>query len=74
MFYPLTISLENFTFEENSVGRHRKDDVKWLREKIRSDLKDDFIFELRRLTNADHLLKDWLEQTIVSVNAAVLQR
>ncbi|KAF9390467.1 hypothetical protein CPB97_009177 [Podila verticillata] len=64
LFYPLTISLENFTFEENSVGRHRKDDVKWLREKIRSDLKDDFIFELRRLTNADHLLKDWLEQTI----------
>ncbi|KAG0357941.1 hypothetical protein BG005_002930 [Podila minutissima] len=64
LFYPLTISIENFTFEENSYGRQRKEDVKWLSEKTRSDLKDDFIFELRRLTNTDHLLKDWLEQTI----------
>ncbi|KAG0339299.1 hypothetical protein BG004_006877 [Podila humilis] len=64
LYYPLAISDENFSFEDSSMGRKRKEDVKWLKDKVSSPLKEKFIFELRRLTNADHLLKDWLEQTV----------
>ncbi|KAF9419367.1 hypothetical protein BGZ94_009435, partial [Podila epigama] len=64
IYYPLAISCENYVFEDSPAGRKRRDDVLWLQQQVRSDIKEDFIFELRRLTNADHLLKDWLEQTV----------
>ncbi|KAF9937669.1 hypothetical protein BGZ67_001000 [Mortierella alpina] len=64
LYYPLTISSENFTFENSSSGQKRKADVAILKKAVYSPLKEDFIFELRRLTNPDHLLKDWLEQTV----------
>ncbi|KAF9965129.1 hypothetical protein BGZ70_005357 [Mortierella alpina] len=64
LYYPLTISSENFTFENSSSGQKRKADVASLKKAVYSPLKEDFIFELRRLTNPDHLLKDWLEQTV----------
>ncbi|KAF8937820.1 hypothetical protein BGZ58_002088 [Dissophora ornata] len=64
LYYPLTISAENYTFERSPSGEKRKVDVEQLKKAIYSPLKEDFIFELRRLTNPDHLLKDWLEQTV----------
>ncbi|KAF9955057.1 hypothetical protein BGZ72_004086 [Mortierella alpina] len=64
LYYPLTISSENFTFENSSSGQKREADVASLKKAVYSPLKEDFIFELRRLTNPDHLLKDWLEQTV----------
>ncbi|KAG0005263.1 hypothetical protein BGZ65_011584, partial [Modicella reniformis] len=64
LYYPLTISAENYTFEKNPSGAKRRDDVAKLKKAIHSPLKAEFIFELRRLTNPEHLLKDWLEQTV----------
>ncbi|KAG0369575.1 hypothetical protein BGZ54_009551 [Gamsiella multidivaricata] len=64
LYYPLTISAENYAFEKSPSGEKRKSDVAVLKRTIYSPLKEDFIFELRRLTNPDHLLKDWLEQTV----------
>ncbi|KAF9401271.1 hypothetical protein BGX21_002182 [Mortierella sp. AD011] len=64
LYYPLTISAENYSFEKNPSGEKRKADVDMLKKSIHSPLKEDFIFELRRLTNPEHLLKDWLEQTV----------
>ncbi|KAF9116341.1 hypothetical protein BGX27_003334 [Mortierella sp. AM989] len=64
LYYPLTISAENYSFERNPQGERRKADVDMLKKSVSSPLKEDFIFELRRLTNPDHLLKDWLEQTV----------
>ncbi|KAF9360792.1 hypothetical protein BGX26_007743 [Mortierella sp. AD094] len=64
LYYPLTISAENYSFERNPSGEKRKADVDMLKKSVHSPLKEDFIFELRRLTNPDHLLKDWLEQTV----------
>ncbi|KAG0234361.1 hypothetical protein BGX31_004586 [Mortierella sp. GBA43] len=64
LYYPLTISAENYSFESSTAGRERREDVEKLKKMVHSPLKEDFIFELRRLTNPDHLLKDWLEQTM----------
>ncbi|KAG0303333.1 hypothetical protein BGZ98_006787, partial [Dissophora globulifera] len=64
LYYPLTISAENYTFERSSSGQKRKADVDALKKTIYSPLKEDFIFELRRLTNPDHLMKDWLDHTL----------
>jgi DNA-dependent protein kinase catalytic subunit len=61
----LTISAENYIFERDSAGERRKAEFIKLKREIASPLKEDFIFELRRLTNPEHLLKDWLEQTLV---------
>ncbi|KAF9155537.1 hypothetical protein BG015_009513 [Linnemannia schmuckeri] len=65
LYYPLTISAENYTFERDSAGERRKAEFTKLKREIASPLKEDFIFELRRLTNPEHLLKDWLEQTLI---------
>ncbi|KAG0293742.1 hypothetical protein BGZ96_002384 [Linnemannia gamsii] len=65
LYYPLTISAENYTFESDSPGEKRKAEFIKLKREIASPLKEDFIFELRRLTNPEHLLKDWLEQTLI---------
>ncbi|KAF9439193.1 hypothetical protein BGZ76_009365 [Entomortierella beljakovae] len=64
LYYPLTISAENYSFAKDSSGEKRRADVEILKKTISSPLKEDFIFELRRLTNPEHLLKDWLEQTV----------
>ncbi|KAI1315202.1 hypothetical protein EDD11_001140 [Mortierella claussenii] len=64
LYYPLTISAENYSFEQSTSGEKRKSDVALLKKAVQSPLKEDFIFELRRLTNPEHLLKDWLEQTV----------
>ncbi|KAF9918927.1 hypothetical protein BX616_004199 [Lobosporangium transversale] len=64
LYYPLTISAENFAFEQGPAGEKCMQDVAFLKKTVFSPLKEDFIFELRRLTNPDHLIKDWLEQTV----------
>ncbi|KAF9970692.1 hypothetical protein BGZ73_006560 [Actinomortierella ambigua] len=63
LYYPLSISSENFDFERNSMGERRRADVNELRKMIKSTTKERFIFELRRLTNPEHIIKDWFEQT-----------
>ncbi|KAF9909938.1 hypothetical protein EC991_007741 [Linnemannia zychae] len=65
LYYPLTISAENYSFEKDSAGDKRRVEFTKLKREIASPLKEDFIFELRRLTNPEHLLKDWLEQTLI---------
>ncbi|KAF9135211.1 hypothetical protein BGW39_004143 [Mortierella sp. 14UC] len=65
LYYPLTISAENYSFEKDAAGEKRRVEFTKLKREIASPLKEDFIFELRRLTNPEHLLKDWLEQTLV---------
>ncbi|KAG0205959.1 hypothetical protein BGX33_007637 [Mortierella sp. NVP41] len=65
LYYPLTISAENYTFERDSTGEKRKTEFLKLKREIASPVKEDFIFELRRLTNPEHLLKDWLDQTLM---------
>ncbi|KAG0254733.1 hypothetical protein BG011_005543 [Mortierella polycephala] len=64
LYYPLTISAENYSFERSAPGEKRKADVAKLKRAVYSPLKEDFIFELRRLTNPEHLVKDWLEQAV----------
>ncbi|KAF9184663.1 hypothetical protein BGZ51_003206 [Haplosporangium sp. Z 767] len=64
LYYPLTISAENYSFERSASGEKRKADVAKLKRAVHSPLKEDFIFELRRLTNPEHLVKDWLEQAV----------
>ncbi|KAF9945922.1 hypothetical protein BGZ65_010234, partial [Modicella reniformis] len=64
LYYPLMISAENFTFEKTQPGEKRREDVAKLKGIIHSPLKEKFMFELRRLTNPEHLLTDWLEQTV----------
>ncbi|KAG0257869.1 hypothetical protein DFQ27_004903 [Actinomortierella ambigua] len=63
LYYPLSISSENFDFEKSSTGERRRADVNELRKMIKSTTKERFIFELRRLTNPEHIVKDWFEQT-----------
>ncbi|KAG0050163.1 hypothetical protein BGZ83_005055 [Gryganskiella cystojenkinii] len=62
LYYPLTISSENYEFENSASGERRQANVAWLRKAVHSPLKEDFIFELRRLTNPEHLIKDFGEQ------------
>ncbi|KAG0227795.1 hypothetical protein BGW42_002714 [Actinomortierella wolfii] len=63
LYYPLSISSENFDFEKSSTGERRRADVNELRKMVRSTTKERFVFELRRLTNPEHIIKDWFEQT-----------
>ncbi|KAF9205542.1 hypothetical protein BGZ49_003876 [Haplosporangium sp. Z 27] len=60
----MPILSSNYSFEKSHSGEKRRADVETLKRSVCTPLKEDFIFELRRLTNPDHLLKDWLEQTV----------
>lgn len=54
-------------FENSATGEKLQSNVQTLKRLIHSPLKDDFILELRRLTNPEHILKDFVEQLRVIV-------
>ncbi|GJJ77035.1 DNA-dependent protein kinase catalytic subunit [Entomortierella parvispora] len=62
LYYPLTISSENYVFENSASGEKLRSNVQMLKKLVHSPLKEDFILELRRLTNPEHIMKDFAEQ------------
>lgn len=63
LFFPLSISSEQYVFNQDQNALAAKKKVEELKETLKSPLMEKFKFELKRLTEPAHIFKDWLERT-----------
>ncbi|GAB5585937.1 hypothetical protein Unana1_00837 [Umbelopsis nana] len=61
LYYPVAISKEHYHFDDNEQGRRQSKQVQIIWNYISSPLMDDFVTELRRLTNPEHIVKDFID-------------
>ncbi|KAM3580927.1 hypothetical protein VKS41_006986 [Umbelopsis sp. WA50703] len=61
LYYPMAISREHYKFENTKAGRRQAQQVQVVWSYLSSPLMNDFITELRRLTNPEHIVKDFID-------------
>ncbi|KAJ3289778.1 hypothetical protein HK104_007244 [Borealophlyctis nickersoniae] len=71
LFAPLSISSEQYVFGSDIAAQKSKKEVERLKNKTTSRRLVDMIRELKRLTNPDHIFKEWHDRTeaLISSNA-----
>ncbi|KAF7728429.1 hypothetical protein EC973_006107 [Apophysomyces ossiformis] len=61
VYYPFHISNEQFEANRDRLSRVSQQQIEKIKSIIRSPLMEDFTNELRRLTNPEHIVKDFIE-------------
>ncbi|KAI8930349.1 hypothetical protein BC831DRAFT_508515 [Entophlyctis helioformis] len=70
--FPLQISAGQYSF--STLSTITADDVEILLSRVKSPILDRFMLELRRMTEPEHIFKDWLEQTEALLDTKVPNR
>ncbi|KAJ3092198.1 hypothetical protein HK102_009852 [Quaeritorhiza haematococci] len=70
LYFPLSISSEQYQFGSSKSEQDKAEAVKRLQTKIHSDLLDEMMKELTRLTEPTHIFKDWLDQATGLITSA----
>jgi DNA-dependent protein kinase catalytic subunit len=65
LYYPMAISKEHYKFDDTEQGKMQSKRVQILWNSISSPLMNDFVTELRRLTNPEHIVKDFIDYAMV---------
>ncbi|KAG2173613.1 hypothetical protein INT43_005031, partial [Umbelopsis isabellina] len=61
LYYPMAISREHYRFESTKAGKRQEQQVQVVWSYLSSPIMNDFITELRRLTNPEHIVKDFID-------------
>jgi DNA-dependent protein kinase catalytic subunit len=61
----MAISKEHYKFDDSQEGKRQSEQVKIIWNTVSSPLMDDFVTELRRLTNPEHIVKDFIDYAMV---------
>jgi DNA-dependent protein kinase catalytic subunit len=72
LYYPMAISREHYKFENTKAGRRQAQQVQVVWSYLSSPLMNDFITELRRLTNPEHIVKDFIDYAMVKLLLALM--
>ncbi|ORE05303.1 hypothetical protein BCV72DRAFT_250689 [Rhizopus microsporus var. microsporus] len=79
LYYPFHISYEHYRLVDNKLSEENKKYIEEIRALIRSPIMEEFCTELKRLTNPEHIVKDFIEflqvlTTIGSIPKAFAQK
>ncbi|KAG1168656.1 hypothetical protein G6F71_008958 [Rhizopus microsporus] len=68
LYYPFHISYEHYRLVDNKLSEENKMYIEEIRALIRSPIMEEFCTELRRLTNPEHIVKDFIDflQSIIA--------
>lgn len=72
LYYPMAISREHYRFDNTKAGKRQEQQVQVLWSYLSSPIMNDFITELRRLTNPEHIVKDFIDYAMVQSLLAVM--
>ncbi|CAO3672189.1 unnamed protein product [Umbelopsis ramanniana] len=61
LYYPMAISKEHYKFDDSQGGKRQSQQVEMIWNAVSSPLMNDFVTELRRLTNPEHIVKDFID-------------
>lgn len=65
MYYPFHISNEHFECYKEQLDDFNRQAIEKIKNTIRSPIMETFIMELRRLTNPEHIVKDFIDFIMV---------
>ncbi|KAI8883147.1 hypothetical protein K501DRAFT_333495 [Backusella circina FSU 941] len=68
LYYPFHISFEHYEIIKDKLDAKNVENIEQINAMLRSPLKEEFLLELRRLTDPEHILKDFIDfiQSVVS--------
>jgi DNA-dependent protein kinase catalytic subunit len=61
----MAISKEHYKFDDSDRGKRQSQQVQIIWNSISSPIMNDFVTELRRLTNPEHIVKDFIDYAMV---------
>jgi hypothetical protein len=61
LYYPFHISYEHYRLVDNKLSEENKRYIEEIRVLIRSPIMEEFCTELKRLTNPEHIVKDFID-------------
>ena len=61
IYYHFQMYFEHYELKKDSIPEENREYIEKIRAKIRSPIMEEFTLELQRLTNPEHLLKDFTE-------------
>jgi len=64
----MAISKEHYKFDDSQGGKRQSQQVEMIWNAVSSPLMNDFVTELRRLTNPEHIVKDFIDYAMVNIH------
>jgi hypothetical protein len=61
LYYPFHISFEHYEIIKDKLDLENAESIEQINGLLRSPLKEEFLLELRRLTDPEHILKDFID-------------
>jgi hypothetical protein len=70
LYYPFHISFEHYEIIKDKLDPENAESIEQIKGLLHSPLKEEFLLELRRLTDPEHILKDFIDfiQVIIKVS------